>query len=496
MFATTSMRWSIAGVLLACACSSQSQTGAIDRLRPCSAADGPVDGYCGVVDVWEDRQARAGRRIGLKVVVLPALKQDHAADPLFILAGGPGQGAADMAAGYQEILRPIEIRRDIVFIDQRGTGKSNPLECRIEREGAEPGRGRLASRMRECLETYRSRADVTRYTTDVAMDDLDEVRGFLGYSTIDLYGVSYGTRAAIVYVRRHADHVRSVVLDGVTPPDSRLPLHFARDAERALDLLLRDCAGDPACDGRFPDLRHRLSTLLDDVGAHPRRVRVADPQTGLPREVDVTRALLGGILFTALFSPTTAADVPLLVEEAEQGNFAGFLAMGASFRGAADSVAKGMQYSVLCSEDAPRIEPGAIERESAGTFLGPAMARTFLEPCGFWPAARMDASYYEMPPSNVPALVVSGALDPVTPPAWGAAVAARWKNARHVVLPGAGHFHVAPGESSTECVVRMIAAFLEAGTASDLDASCVGRSKRPPFFLSPSGPVAGPQAAR
>lgn len=490
------MRWSIAWVLLACACSSRPETGALDRLRPCSAADGPTDGYCGVVDVWEDRQARAGRRIGLKVVVLPALKQDRAADPLVILAGGPGQAAADMASGYQEILRPIEIRRDIVFVDQRGTGKSNPLECRAERGGAAPAPGRLAARMRECMETYGARADVTKYTTDVAMDDLDDVRRFLGYATIDLYGVSYGTRAAIVYVRRHADHVRAVVLDAVMPPDARLPLYFARDAQRALDLLFRDCASDPGCDARFPDLRHRLSTLLDQVGAHPRRIRFADPQTGIEREVDLTREMLGGILFTALYSPTTAAGVPLLVEEAEQGNFAGFLALAASFRRAAESVAKGMEYSVLCSEDAPRIAPGAIEREAAGTFLGPAMARSFLEPCGFWPVARMDPAYYAMPPSTVPALVVSGALDPVTPPSWGADVAAHWKNARHVVLPGAGHFHVAPGESSTECVVRMIAAFLEAGTASDVDASCAGRSRRPPFFLSPSGPIAGPQAAR
>ena len=490
------MRWPLALALLVCACSSRPETDALDRLRPCSAADGPTDGYCGVVDVWEDRGARTGRRIGLKVVVLPALKQDHAADPLVILAGGPGQGAADMAAGYEEILRPIEIRRDIVFVDQRGTGKSNPLECRNGRDAAMTEPGGLAARMRACLEAYRPRADVTRYTTDVAMDDLDDVRRFLGYSTIDLYGASYGTRAAIVYVRRHGEHVRTVVLDGVTPPDSRLPLYFARDAQRALDLLFRDCASDPACDARFPDLRRRLPALLDDVGAHPRRIRFADPQTGLPREVDLSRAMLGGILFTALFSPTTAADIPLLVEEAEHGNFAGFLAMGASFRRAADSVAKGMEYSVVCSEDAPRIAPGAIERESAGTFLGPATARSFLEPCAFWPVAHMDPAYYEMPPSTLPALVVSGALDPVTPPAWGADVAAHWKNARHVVLPGAGHFHVAPGESSTQCVVRMIAAFLDAGSAAGVDASCAGRSKRPPFFLSPSGPAAGPQAAR
>jgi pimeloyl-ACP methyl ester carboxylesterase len=281
----------------------------------------------------------------------------------------------------------------------------------------------------------------------------------------------------------------------VTLPDSRLPLYFARDAERALDLLYRDCASDPACNARFPDLRHRLPTLLDEVGAHPRRIRFADPQTGLMREVDVTRGLLGGILFTALFSPTVAAGVPMLVEQGEQGNFAGFLALGASFRRAAESVAKGMEYSVVCSEDAPRIAPGAIERESAGTFLGPTLARSFLEPCGFWPAAHMDPAYYEMPASILPALVVSGDLDPVTPPSWGADVVAHWKNARHVVLRGAGHFHVAPGESSTPCVVRMIAAFLDAGTASGVDASCADRSKRPPFFLSPSGP-SGPQAAR
>jgi pimeloyl-ACP methyl ester carboxylesterase len=478
---------SVAAVLLgalAMACSKTHETSAIDRLKPCRAVDGPTDGYCGRLDVFEDRHAGTGRKISLNMVVLPALKQTSAPDPLFVLAGGPGEGAAGLAGETQELFRSIEAGRDIVLVDQRGTGKSNPLDCKAERE-ADPGNSTTVfiDRLHSCLDTYSPKADVSKYTTDIAMDDLDDVRQFLGYATINLYGGSYGTRAAIVYARSHRDHTRAVILDSVVPTDMRIPLYWARDSQRALDLLIRDCEKDSGCNRRFPNLRQRLEALLDRLAAHPEHIRYTDPRTGLNGEMDVHRLTFTGTLFTALYSPTSAAVIPLLVEQAEQGNFGGVLALRASFDVLAQRIAFGLQFSVLCSEDASRITPGSVKPEARGTFLGSEMAEARLTPCEFWPRAVMDPSYFAASASDVPALILSGELDPVTPPLWGEQVASQWKDSRHIVVPATGHITASAG-----CVMKLMTRFLNDGSASTLDVSCLDRLKRPPFVLGPSGP--------
>jgi pimeloyl-ACP methyl ester carboxylesterase len=332
---------------------------------------------------------------------------------------------------------------------------------------------------------------VTKYTTEIAMDDLDDVRGFLGYPRIDLYGGSYGTRAAIVYARRHPEHTGAVILDGVSPPDMRVPLYMARDSQRALELLFRDCANDAGCRARFPNLRQRLETLLVRLGAHPQHTRYVHPRTGLETEMDVTRLTVTSILFAALYSPKTAALIPLMIEQGEQGNFSSLLALRAAYDPVWKSIARGMHFSVLCSEDAPRIEAGSVQREAAGTFLGTTVADAHLEPCQFWPRAPIDAGYYANTPSDLPALILSGDLDPVTPPSWGRQVASQWRNSRHVIVPGTGH-----GTAPSGFVMKVMARFLEQGSASNLDASCVERLKRPPFFLGPSGPGAPGEVAK
>src|ERR1043166_848090 len=200
-----------------------------------------VDAHCGTLSVYENRQARSGRRINLTVVLLPALSADSRPDPLFFLAGGPGQGAAKMAPLVRQALRSVQRERDLVLVDQRGTGTSNPLDCRNDNDSLrainESDEVAL-DRLRRCLAGYD--ADVRLYTTPIAMDDLDDVRAYLGYERINLYGGSYGTRAALVYLRQHADRVRSVVLDRVAPTARALPLFTARDAQHALDKALAD----------------------------------------------------------------------------------------------------------------------------------------------------------------------------------------------------------------------------------------------------------------
>ena len=479
------------GLFLACAlllpsCSALRETSPLDHLKQCHADEGPTDGYCGTLDVFEDRQAQSGRQISLKIVVLPALKQDSAPDPLFFLAGGPGQGAAQLADKVQDAFHNIESRRDLVFVDQRGTGKSNPLDCKPPKDKEDEeddDTSEAAKRLRACLDSYKNKADVTKYTTEIAMDDLDDVRKFLGYSTINLYGASYGTRAAIVFVRRHHDHTRAAILDSVAPTDMKLPLFMARDSQRALDLLLRDCTRDPGCNQHFPNLRSRLDALLARLSAHPQHIRYLDPRTGLEKETDIRRLTVTSLIFASLYSPTTAAMIPLLIDEADKGNFSGFLALGAAGSPLSDNISIGMQFSVLCAEDAPQIEPGAVEQETAGTFLGAELAGLRLKPCEFWPRPRIDPAYYLNAPSDIPALILSGEFDPVTPPVWGQEVASQWKNSRHIIVPATGHGTFAAG-----CVMKLIEQFIDAGSAAKLNASCVDRLKRPAFFLGPSGP--------
>ena len=456
-------------------------------MHPCTTDEGPTDAYCGTLDVFENRETRQGRTIALKIVVLPGLGSDGSPDPLFFLAGGPGQGAAQMAKGVGELFRRIQTKRDIVLVDQRGTGDSNPLNCttnhdslRTLNESDDEG----LERLRKCLAGFD--ADPTLYMTTIAMDDLDDVRAHLGYERINLYGGSYGTRAALVYLRQHGDRVRSVVLDGVAPPDMRLPLFFARDAQRALDKLVADCASDATCRGQYPALAARTRALLTRLEATPVRVRLTHPRTGIADEVTVDAAFVANILAGALYSPLTAALIPELIRRAHAGDFQGLLALGLVNERAAENMSVGMQLSVVCAEDYPRIKPDDAVRESEGSVFAEHLLRSQLRACEFWPKGRVPASYYEPVTSAVPALVLSGDLDPVTPPFWGETVATYLRNSRHIIVPGTGHGTVATG-----CGARLVQDFVERGTVDGLDTSCLEGLRRPPFFLTPAGPDPG-----
>ncbi len=476
-----------AALLSAAACAGSGRPAALDRLHPCATAEGPNDGYCGTFEVFEHRSAAAGRRISLKIVVLPALGNDSEPDPLFFLAGGPGQGAAKMAAQVRDAFRGIQRTRDIVLVDQRGTGDSNPLECRSDTDSLRAvteSDDAALDRLRACLKGFD--ADVRLYTTPIAMDDLDDVRGYLGYERINLYGGSYGTRAALAYLRQHPDRVRSVVLDGVAPTDMRLPLFSARDAQRALDKLFAACDEDRPCHAAYGDLPQRVRTLLARLEQHPVSVRLVHPRTGMADDVTVDARFVASILFGALYSPVTGSILPALVDRAERDDFQGLLALG--FAGSPEeNLSVGMQLSVLCSEDVVRIAPGDIERETSGSVFGRRLLSGQMKACEFWPKGSIDPSYYQPVTSPVPALVLSGDADPVTPPSWGAEVASHLSRSRHVIVPSTGH-----GVIGTACGGRLIREFIDRGAAETLDTECVRTVKRPPFFLTPAGPDPAP----
>lgn len=448
-------------------------------LKPCHIKDFEEEVRCGTLRVFENRQARTGRTIDLHLAVLPARRPESAPDPLFILAGGPGQGARGYAPLVEAAFKEVRRARDVVLVDVRGTGASNPLDCNLgdpleflSAEALDPA---------PCLD--RLQGDSRFYTSEIIVDDLDDVRAALGYERINLWGGSYGTRTGLVYAQRHADHVRSVVLDGAAPFEIELPLYNAGNSQRALDRLVADCAAEPECRAAFPRLSEELREVLARLDQRPVQVSVRHPQTGRTVDFTVSRSGFTSGIRGMLYVAVHASLVPFMVHEAAQGDFSTFAAL--SLQTAAwstETMSLGMTLSVLCAEDVPRITDEAVEREVRGTFLGRSEIDVWRRMCSRWPHGPLPAEVDRVRPLQVPALILSGDLDPVTPPRWGEVMKAHFPGALHVIVPGTGH-----NTSTTGCVPDLIAQFIDKGSAAGLDAKCVQKVRRPPFVIDPSG---------
>ena len=456
-------------------------------LTPCRLDGVGRQALCGTYEVWEDRTAKQGRKVPLRVVVVPALASTPEVDPLVLLAGGPGQAATKVAGQVLPIVDRIQRNRDIVFVDQRGTGDSRPLDCEPVSADAP-----LAKHFddtypeeayRKCLAGYD--ADPRQYTTPIAMDDLDEVREALGYEKLNLWGISYGTRAALVYLRQHPERVRTLILDGVAPMSLLLPLYVPRDSQRALELLFEHCEKDEACAKRYPDLRGRFTALLAQLKQSPTHTRLEHPLTGVPEDITLSHGIFTAGLRSLLYLPEAASLVPLVLDRATQGDWRPFVAIQQSMSGGLErNMSQGMFLSVVCAEDAPHITDEAIVRESKGTWLGEQLVRQMLKPCEFWPRGELPAGYREPVKSDVPVLLLSGELDPVTPPAWAEEAKRTLTNSLHVALPGVGH-----GASVIGCTRALMADFVTRGEVKGLEPKCGDGLKRPPFFTSFAGPV-------
>jgi len=436
-----------------------------------------IDGRCGTVEVWENRATHTGRKLHLKVVVLPALGPARQPDPIFFLAGGPGEAVSIEAGGFDSALRK---ERDLVFVDQRGTGEPDRLDCELGRPGD------LQSYLdeqfplddvRRCRAALAKKFDLSLYTTAWGADDLDDARKWLGYDKINLWGGSYGTRMAQVYLRRHPEHVRAVVLDGSVPMDETLPISHAANGQRALDLVLASCDKDAECHQAFPQARKELQQALDQVGREPVRATVQDPNTGRPIEIRLNRSTLADGIRWLLYSPQTAAAIPLLAHEAARGNWAPLAQASVNARtGILGLLANGLFFSVTCSEDLPFIDPATIPQKTAGSFLGDDRVRAQAAACNAWPHGTPEPNHRDPVRSDVPVLVVNGERDPVTPPDFGERAIRNFTNALHVVIPYGGHF----GNGS--CPDEIEEAFLRSGSVRGLDTSCVGKVQPLPFL--------------
>ena len=438
---------------------------------------------CGTLTVFEDRSARSGRQIGLRIAVLPATSNTVAPDPLFLLAGGPGRAATEAFLPVLSAFERINRKRDIVLVDQRGTGKSHPLRCpQLHKDLATFPDEPLAVELKTCLSQLD--ADPGLYTTSIAMDDLDQVRFALGYTKINLYGASYGTRAALTYLRQHPESVRTVILDGVVPQDWVLGPSAARDAQRALDLIWDRCEAEPTCRAAFPNIRAEFETLLATLERQPVQVTVAHPVTGEPTEVTLTRQRVTSTIRLLANSTENAALLPLLIHTAQcSSDYSRLAAQYLILNGDLEQyVSDGMYWSILCAEDAAFLVQAASSLQSK-TYLDDFSA-DLREVCAAWPRGPVPADFRQPVTSETPVLLLSGEADPVTPPANGDQAARTLPNSLHLVAPGQGHRVIFRG-----CIPKIAAAFVESGTVKGLESGCVKDIQPAPFFVSFAGPV-------
>ncbi|MBI5291236.1 MAG: alpha/beta fold hydrolase [Chloroflexi bacterium] len=457
-------------------------------LTPCQlSAPGSAARFkakCGTLTVFENRAAAAGRTINLRIAVLPAISRSPAPDPLFFLAGGPGQAATESFVELRVAFDKINRMRDIVLVDQRGTGGSNPLHCQASPDDPESLDDAALSRwLAACLQQLPG--DPKLYTTSIAMDDLDAVRAALGYNQINLYGVSYGTRAALAYLRQYPQRVRAVVLDGVVPSDIALGLDAARDAQHALDLIFQRCAADSACAAAFPSLPGEFQSLLETLQANPPRVTVRHPFSGVPTTIALTRSTVAGTVRLLSYTAETAALLPLLIHNAQsRQDYTELAAQAMMLQGQLNnSLSPGMAYSVQCAEDAPFLDAAEAARANASAYLQNLLTDGLGQVCALWPRGDIPADFKQPVSSNVPVLLLSGEADPVTPPDNAAHAAATLPNSLQLVAPGQGHNVVYRG-----CIPKVMTAFVESGSVSGLDAACVGDLAPVPFFINYSGP--------
>lgn len=473
---------------------AQTSAGTIE-LKPCKVKGVEGEVLCGTHEVFENRNTKKGRKISLNIVVFKATGANPQSDPYVYIPGGPGSSATEDAPYLAKGLAQIREQRDLLFMDQRGTGGSNPLNCTIFNE-ANPqsflGYFFPLDDVRRCRKELESKADLTLYTTTIAMDDLDEVRAALGIQQLNLYGASYGTRAALVYLRQHGDHVRTVILHGVAPTNQFMPRIFPQDTERALQGVLAECLGDAACGKAFPNLRAETKLVLECLIKGPVEVELtknsgentAGTKTTTPTKfkVSLSRDLVAEAIRYMLYNPQAALRIPLFLHMAAQNNFAPFAYAALEYRAQiVSSGSNGLYLSITCAEDLPWVTASEAKQLAANTFLGDYRYRQQSEACALWPRAQIPGDYSQPVKSDAPVLIFTGEWDPVTPPANGAAVARHLSKSLNIVVPHGGHgFN---GLEGVDCVDRLQNEFVAKGTTAGLDVSCVQAIKRKPWVL-------------
>lgn len=455
--------------------------------KPCNLASPmrreSLEAMCGAYEVPEDRDAPDGRKIALNIAWLQTSRGgERMPDPVFFLAGGPGQSAVESYPGLDPVFREVRKQRDVILVDQRGTGKSNLLSCAMpeDEDAYDPSPQAMQTQAAQCAETLSKKADLRHYTTTDAIADLDAVRKAIGAAQVNLVGVSYGTRVAQQYAMRYPAATRSIVLDSPVPNALGLGNIFARNLDDALALQFALCSKDPACKDKLGDPRAELDVLLAKLRANPVQVQYRDASSGEIKQGTLRAETVAGLVRMYAYMPLASGLLPKLIHEANAGRYENLMALAKMMSGdMQEAMAMGMQLSVVCSEDAGSM---VAREEDKDTVLGNLMPEGMAAMCRAWPKGKVPTDFNQPLATAVPALVLAGEFDPVTPPRYGEQIVKSLPNGRLFVLKGVGH-----GALGAGCMPKLFTQFIEKTDAKALDGQCLDTLAYPVPFTSFNG---------
>ncbi len=440
---------------------------------------------CGTLLRPLDPSGSVAGNIELRVVVVPALNLTPETDPLVPIAGGPGQGSVDFYTAYSWAFEDVRRNRDILLIDQRGTGESATMKCEFDEDLVigEYSNELTIKYTRQCLDELPH--DPRFFTTSVAVTDIEAVREALAYPTLNLYGISYGSRVAQHFVRRYPGSTRTVTIDGVVPPQLSLGPEIATESQRAVDKILSRCMEDEACNERFPKIDEVFARIVAEIKEAPKPIQVPNPSSGRLEDIDFGESELAGAIRLLAYHPNSIALMPLLIHEAGEGNY---VPLGSQFMmtmvAMSESLSLGMHNAVMCTEDVPFYDPTTIDYEGlAASYMGTVQLEALEAICSVWPEGPLDDAFKVPLETDIPVLLLSGDADPITPPRYADLAAVDLGNATHLVGKNQGH-----GQISVGCTPRLVAEFIKTADPQALDSECLQRSFVMPYFLDFSGP--------
>ena len=485
----------LATLLLAGACTSSDWDGAVSGAGegPAGATPPPaaeaewgacdfdvpagVEIECGTLPVPADRDDADGGTVQLAFAVVRADAEEPAEDPVVYLSGGPGQSTLELVPlAFEQLYAPLARDRDLILVDQRGTGLTQPsLACDEYSSWAEGTLGsglepeELEAQAVQTLEECRRRlvddgVDLADYDSAASATDLEDLRRALGHEQWNLYGISYGTRLAQTAMRDHPDGIRSVVLDASYPIDADLYEETPGNAVRAMEALFDTCAADPACAARYPDLGPRFRSLVGELDAAPAPITLVDATTGEQIEDELDGDGLVGFLFQSLYATDMLAFLPELVAGAENGEFGTIGLLLGALTQELDLVSVGQQLAVQCQDEVVFSDREEVAAAAAADPLvqgffeaSPTVGPGIFDLCASWGTGAATPGGDEAVTSDIPALVLAGDLDPITPPRWGEDVVAELSRGHLVRFPYTGHGSL----PSHDCAVQITSRFLE-----------------------------------
>ncbi|MCP4301908.1 MAG: alpha/beta hydrolase [Gammaproteobacteria bacterium] len=476
-------------VLLAGLLSAGTTLGRSLDLEECRISNGPgspsMKARCGTILRPLDPTGTVPGEIALRVAVVPALNLTPEPDPFVPIAGGPGQGTVQFYTAYSWAFEDVRRNRDILLVDQRGTGESSRMDCPVDDDLVE---GQYSTELtiehtNACLEQLPF--DPRYFTTSVAVADLEAVRKALGYPSLNLYGVSYGTRVAQHFARRYPGSTRTVVLDGVVPPQISLGPEIATESQRAVDNILARCAADTSCSERFPRIQDTFERVVAELKRSPVLISVPHPNTGRPETITFGGGELAVAIRLLAYHPSSIALLPLLINEAGNGHY---VPLASQYKmtmvAMSDTLSLGMHNAIMCAEDFPFYDKTRIDYEDIeASYMGVLQLDALEAICSVWPEGPIDPEFKTPLVTDLPVLLLSGDADPITPPRYAEMAAVDFANARHLVGKYQGH-----GQITVGCTRRLVAKFVAAADPASLDAECLDRSFVMPFFLDFSGP--------